>query len=222
MAHEYFHALNVKRLRPVELGPFDYENPPHTASLWLSEGITSYYGDLFVARAGRSTREEFLAALSAQIRSLQNAPGRLLQSLEQSSLGVWENSMSGVGASASTVSYYVKGQVAGFLLDARIRRLTGGVHTFDDVMRLAYQRYGGEHGFAPGEFEAVAGEVAGTDLGTWFRSVIGSTEELDYTEALDWYGLRFSADREWELEVRADATPAQREHLRVLLAPAVR
>jgi predicted metalloprotease with PDZ domain len=175
-----------------------------------------------VARAGLSTREEFLAALSGQIRSLQNAPGRLLQSLEESSLGVWENSLSGVGASASTVSYYVKGQVAGFLLDARIRRLTGGARTFDDVMRLAYQRYGGERGFAPGEFEAVVGEVAGADLGAWFRSVIGSTEELDYTEALDWYGLRFSPEEAWKLEVRPDATPAQREHLQAWLAPAVR
>ena len=109
-SHEYFHAFNVKRLRPVELGPFDYENPPATASLWLSEGCTSYFGDLFVARAGFMSTEEYLSALSAAIRRLQDSPGRLLQSLEESSLEVWTNSNSGVGTAPTTVSYYVKGQ----------------------------------------------------------------------------------------------------------------
>lgn len=219
-SHEYFHAFNVKRLRPVELGPFDYENPPKTSSLWLSEGCTSYFGDLFVARAGLMSAEEYLASLSSAIRRLQESPGRLLQSLEQSSLEVWTNSNSGVGAAPTTVSYYVKGQVVGFLLDARIRAATAGERTFEDVMRLAYQRYGGERGFAPEEFRATAEEVAGVDLEEWFRRALASPEELDYSEALDWFGLQFAADGTWTLEVRGDASEAQREQLRALLAPA--
>ncbi len=219
-AHEYFHAFNVKRLRPVELGPFDYENPPTTASLWLSEGCTSYFADLFVARAGLMTPGEYLASLSGAIRSLQNAPGRLLQSLEQSSLEVWTNSNSGVGAAPTTVSYYVKGEVVGFLLDARIRAATDGRGTFEDVMRLAYQRYGGARGFTPEELLATTEEVAGVDLDDWFQRALASTEELDYGEALDWFGLRFSDDGSWTLEVRPDASPAQQERLGALLAPA--
>lgn len=66
-AHEYFHSFNVKRLRPVELGPFDFESPPRTSSLWLSEGVTSYFADLFVARAGLMDREQYLAPLSSAI-----------------------------------------------------------------------------------------------------------------------------------------------------------
>lgn len=219
-SHEYFHALNVKRLRPVELGPFDYETPPTTSSLWLSEGVTSYYGDLFVARAGLNTPEQYLASLSSAISRLQNSPGRLLQSLEQSSLEVWTNSNSGVGAAPTTVSYYVKGQVVGFLLDARIRMATDGAQTFEDVMRLAYERYGGERGFTPEEFRTTAEEVAGVDLQEWFRKALGSTEELDYSEALDWYGLSFAENGSWTLEIREDATEAQREHLDALLASA--
>ncbi len=219
-SHEYFHAFNVKRLRPVELGPFDYENPPRTSSLWLSEGCTSYFGDLFVARAGLMSSAEHLASLSSAIRRLQDSPGRLLQSLEQSSLEVWTNSNSGVGAAPSTVSYYVKGQVVGFLLDARVQAATGGEKTFEDVMRLAYERYGGERGFTPEEFRATAEEVAGVDLQGWFATALASTEELDYSEALDWFGLRFADDGSWTLEVRQDASEAQRQHLRALLAPA--
>jgi predicted metalloprotease with PDZ domain len=219
-AHEYFHAFNVKRLRPVELGPFDYENPPRTPSLWLSEGCTSYFGDLFVARAGLMSTEEYLASLSSAIRRLQNSPGRLLQTLAQSSLEVWTNSNSGVGAAPTTVSYYVKGQVVGFLLDARIRVATEGRRGFQDLMRLAYQRYGGERGFTPEELRATAEEVAGVDLGEWFRKALSSTEELDYSEALEWFGLRFAEDGSWTLEGLEDASGAQREHLDALLAPA--
>ncbi len=79
----------------------------------------------------------------------------------------------------------------GFLLDAKIRRLTRNSKSLDDAMVLAYQRYGGERGFKPEEWRAVCSEVAGADLSAWFKQVIGTTEELDYTEALDWYGLRF-------------------------------
>jgi predicted metalloprotease with PDZ domain len=192
VSHEYFHALNVKRLRPVELGPFDYENPPHTSSLWISEGLTTYFGDLIVTRAGLGKADDFLASMSSHIGQLQTAPGRAVQTLEQSSLDVWSGGFSGVGRNGSTtVSYYVKGPVVGFLLDARIRHETGDKRTFGDVMRLAYKRYSGERGFTAEQFRSTTEEIAGVDLKEWFRRALASTEELDYTEALDWYGLRF-------------------------------
>jgi predicted metalloprotease with PDZ domain len=226
-SHEFFHAINVKRLRPIELGPFDYDRVPRTPSLWLSEGVTTYYGDLAVVRAGVASQAEYLAGVSSQIRSLQTSPGRLVQTLEQSSLDVAASGGSGVGGNRNTsVSYYGKGAIVGLLLDAHIRRLTGGRRTFDDVMREAYAKYGGARGFRPAEFEAVAARIAGVDLSPWFQRALRSTEELDYTELLDWYGLRFAAPgsddpaRAWQLEVRPDSTPAQRERLRRWLAPA--
>jgi predicted metalloprotease with PDZ domain len=246
VSHEYFHAFNVKRLRPIELGPFDYENPPHTGSLWIAEGLTTYFGDLIVARAGLCSQEAYLAAVSAHIDELQKSPGRLVQSLEKSSLEVWTSGTSGVGRNrANTVSYYVKGPVVGFLLDAKIRRATADKQCLDDVMRLAYKRYAGERGFTPGEFRATAEQVAGCDFKEWFRKAISSTEELDYADALGWFGLRFvpsdemhkkqepgekpgsaktdgakkEPPRSWKLEVRADATQAQTGHLQKLLKP---
>jgi alpha-galactosidase len=221
-AHEYFHAFNVKRLRPIELGPFDYEEPPRTPSLWLSEGITSYYGDLFLARAGLTDTEALLGSLSSTIRQLQTSPGRLLQTLEESSLNVWTNSNSGVAPAASTVSYYVKGQVVGFLLDAEIRRRTEGRRSLDDVMRAAYRRHGGARGFTPEEFVAITEEAAAAELGAWFQKALSSTEELDYDGALDWYGLRFKPDERWTLELNENATPSQIAHWRDLVAPAGR
>src|SRR5262245_47652317 len=167
LSHEYFHLFNVKRLRPVELGPFDFERPPRTGSLWIAEGVTSYYSGLLVARAGLRTREQYLASLSSLIGQLQNSPGRLHQSVEQSSLEVWNNSNSGVNPAASTVSYYNTGNVIGLLLDAKIRRLTQGRRSFDDVMKLAYRRYSGDRGFTAVEFRRTAEEIAGVDLAAW-------------------------------------------------------
>ena len=226
VSHEYFHAFNVKRLRPVELGPFDYERPANTESLWISEGLTSYYGELLVTRAGLSAPADFLAALSSHIRSVQHAPGRLVQTLAQSSLGVWTASgVSGVGQDPkTTVSYYEKGPVVGFLLDARIRRLTGGARSLDDVMRAGMRRYSGARGFTHAQFVEVAESVAGAPLTDFFQRTVFSTEELDYAEALEWFGLRFAASvepaREWTLEPRPDATAAQRAHLAALVAEA--
>ena len=150
---------------------------------------------------------------------LQEAPGRLRQTLEESSEEVWTNSLSGINPTSDTVSYYVKGHVVGFLLDARVRHLTGGRKSLRDVMRLAYARHAGARGFTPEEFEAVAEAVAGADLRAWFHRAVGSTEELDYAEALDWFGLCFAVPGSggptegWRLEPCPKATRAQRSHL---------
>jgi predicted metalloprotease with PDZ domain len=203
VSHEYFHAWNVKRLRPVELGPFDYENEVHSTGLWIGEGFTDYYDGLLVRRAGLSTREEYLEQLSNTVRNLHDNPGRLVQSASQSSYDAWlKQYRPDENTPNTTISYYTKGGVVAFLLDARIRAATGGRRSLDDVMRLAYARYSGSRGFTQEEFRRTASEVAGTDLSAWFARAVDSTEELDFTEALGWFGLRIKttkarADRGW-------------------------
>jgi predicted metalloprotease with PDZ domain len=194
LTHEIFHTWNGKRLRPVELGPFDYEKEALTRSLWVVEGLTDYYGDLLALRAGVLTRAEFLGNLSSVIADLQSTPGRLLQSVELASYDAWiryyrpdENSPN------VSISYYVKGQVLGFLLDARIRQLTNGARSLDDVMRAAYARYSGARGFTPDQFRQVAEQVAGASLADFWSDWISGTRELNYDSALNTFGLRFRA-----------------------------
>jgi predicted metalloprotease with PDZ domain len=193
-SHEYFHAWNIKRLRPAELGPFDYENENITRSLWIAEGFTDYYADLQVARAGLQTRDEYLEDVSDTIELLQTTPGRLVQSAEMASFDAWikyyrpdENSNN------TSISYYTKGTVIAFLLDAKIRKATNGSKSLDDVMRTAYQRFSGPKGYTPEEFRAVAEQIAGVSLTSFWESSVESTRELDYSEALDTFGLRFKA-----------------------------
>jgi predicted metalloprotease with PDZ domain len=213
VCHEYFHAYNVKRLRPRELGPFDYGRVPRTPSLWVSEGLTVYYGDLVLVRSGLLSRRDFLARLSSHVESLQSSPGRRLQTLAQSSLGVWTNSFSGLDPDDRSVSFYAKGAVVGFLLDARIRRATGGARSLDDVMRLAYSRHSGPRGFTPRQFRRTVSDASGVDLGGWLDRAVDSTEELSYEEALEVFGLRFKPGS-WTLVPRPGTTRAQRDALR--------
>jgi predicted metalloprotease with PDZ domain len=202
VSHEFFHTWNVKRLRPVELGPFDYEDEVISKSLWLAEGVTSYYDRLLVRRAGLCTVEEYLAGSPQgggdsektvnDIESLQDTPGRQVQPLESASFDAWIKYYRRDENSANTaISYYTKGAVVGFLLDAKVRKATDGAKSLDDVMRLAYDRYSGAVGYTPQQFRATASEVAGADLSPWFARALESTDELDYAEALAWYGLRF-------------------------------
>jgi predicted metalloprotease with PDZ domain len=192
LAHEYFHAWNVKRLRPVELGPFDYENENYVKTLWIAEGFTDYYADILPRRAGVTTREDFLDGLSNHIEDVQTTPGRLVTPVSMASFDTWirqyrrdENSDN------VSVDYYPKGAVIAFLLDARIRKATNGARSLDTGMQWAMQRYSGDKGYTPAQFYAVMSEAAGVDLKDWFAKTAESAEELDYSEALDYYGLRF-------------------------------
>lgn len=192
VAHEFFHTWNVKRLRPMALGPFDYEHEVHTPSMWVAEGVTSYYDDLFVHRAGLSTENEYLEALGKTIHSVMTGPGRLVQSLAQSSYDAWtklyrrdENFIN------SGVNYYSKGALVAWLLDTEIRKTTLLKRSLDDVLREAYARYSGPCGYTEAQFRAVISEVAGRDMGPWLRQHIDEAVELDFASTLSFYGLRF-------------------------------
>ncbi len=190
--HELFHAWNVKRLRPRELGPFDYMRENVTSGLWVAEGFTRYYDRLLCRRSGVFTLQEGLASISQLLASLQNVPGRQVQTLEQSSRDAWTNYYQpDENSPNATISYYDKGGVVALLLDAEIRKGTGGKKSLDDVMRLAYARYAGDTGYTSEQFEAVVSEVAGSDMRPWLDRALRSTDELPIADGIKALGLRF-------------------------------
>jgi predicted metalloprotease with PDZ domain len=191
LAHEFFHAWNVKRFRPAALGPFDYDRENYTADLWVVEGLTSYYDDLSVQRAGFQKVEEYLADRAGALKELAQLPGARRMSLARASLDAWikyyrpdENSRN------SSVSYYSKGALVGLALDLRIRRLTRGEAVLADVLRLGWERYTSRgSGYPEGALAALAGEIAGADLADFFADYVTGTAALDLTEDLAFVGL---------------------------------
>ncbi len=193
-AHEFFHAWNVKRLRPRPLGPFDYSREAHTPSLWISEGITSYYGELALVRAGIWTPEQYLQSLSQLLTDFEREPGRAERSIEDTSWDTWfrPNPPGDTNLQNTQYSYYDGGEIAGALLDFTLRHATGNRKSLDDWMRLLYSRYAlPKPGFLPEEAVHAANEIAGKDLKDFFRRTVSSKEPLPYEECFAYAGIRF-------------------------------
>ncbi len=200
VSHEFFHLWNVKRIRPAVLGPFDYQQEAYTRSLWVVEGITSYYDRLLLLRAGLKKPMAYLATLAEELGKIAELPGRFCHSLEEASFDAWikfyrpdENSAN------STISYYLKGGVVSLLLDLSIRARSEGARSLDDVMRLLWRRYGARGvGFADADVQAICEEAAGLSLADFFTRYIRGTEELDAAPLLRSLGLKLTVERDAE------------------------
>ncbi|WP_420128857.1 M61 family metallopeptidase [Longimicrobium sp.] len=191
-AHELFHAWNGKRIRPAALGPFDYTRENHTRDLWVVEGITTYYTDLLLRRAGLITQQRYLEKLAESISRFQTLPGRAVQPLADASFDTWiKFYRPDANTPNATISYYLKGSLVAMLLDLTLRGGTENRRSLDDVLRVLWERYGArDEGFPEGAVEAVAEEVAGFSLRAFFDHTLRSTGELDYNSALAAAGLR--------------------------------
>ena len=193
VSHEFYHTWNVKRLRPKALGPFDYENENYSRSLWIAEGITSYYDDLMLQRAGLFTEAEYLERLSKQLAYVEKSVGSTVQSLSDSSHDAWIKFYRKDDNSPNTMtSYYSKGAAVGFLLDMTLRQMTNERVTVDTFMKEAYVRYS-KDGFTTQEFRALATELAGKSLDTFFAKFVDGTAPLEHEPALSRMGLRWKA-----------------------------
>lgn len=190
LAHEHFHAWHVKRIRPFALGPFDYSNENYTRDLWTIEGVTSYYQEVALLRAGIVKPKTFLQRIADRICKLEAIPGRHVRSLEEAGFDAWIRLYRQHESNLNTdVSYYLKGQIVTFLLDLLIRAETRGSKSFDDVLRLLWRHFSGPRGYEDGEFESAVAEATGVDVREFFDAYVRGTEPLDYEDCLEGLGL---------------------------------
>lgn len=185
-AHEFFHVWNVKRIRPEVLGPFDYTKDVRTTSLWVCEGITSYYADLVLARTGIWGEAKFLKNQAKMISALQSNPDRFKTSAEMSGWNIWQNGYGGSG-----ISFYTKGQILGMLLDLKIRHLTNNTRSLDDVMRFLNQWFAKwDVGYKDSDILRAVNAVSNQDFRPFFERYVGGTVELPYKKILGYAGLK--------------------------------
>jgi predicted metalloprotease with PDZ domain len=192
-AHEHFHLWNVKRLRPIVLGPFDYDNEAYTTNLWIAEGFTAYYQDIIVHRTKLYTPDNFLALLAAEISSLENQPGRNVQTLSASSYDAWIKAYRPNENSSNTgISYYTKGALVGLLLDLGIINDSKGKYALDDVMKYAYNEYykTKKRGYTDAEFKLALEKFAGKKLDDFYAKYINGLTPLPYNDYLGYAGYK--------------------------------
>ena len=192
VAHEFFHVWNVRRMRPLELAQYDYQNEQYTRELWLAEGLTSYYDNLLLSRSGLITPKEYMDLLAKDIHQLESTPGRLLRPVTEASLDAWiRHYQPNPNTLNSSISYYIKGAVIGFVMDTYLRQHSKGRHNLDEVMRKMYTAYSGAP-YSSDAFEKVVAEVGGAEAGSLLRTLTTTTTEPDVDAALDWYGLELN------------------------------
>lgn len=195
-SHEYFHTWNVKRIKPDRFAPYDLAGETYTELLWLFEGFTSYYDDLFLLRSGTIARTDYLRLLGKTIGSVLRGSGRRRQSVAESSFDAWvKYYRQDENASNAIVSYYTKGSLVALAFDLAIRAASDGQRSLDDVMRALWQRYGRD--FYAGKPVGVAAdavlpllcEVSGTDLSELFALAVHGTDDLPLERLLATVGV---------------------------------
>ena len=193
ISHEYFHLWNVKRIKPATFTPYDLRQESPTTLLWAFEGITSYYDDLGLLRAGLIDVPAYLRGLGQEAARVYRYSGRHKQSLADSSFDAWtklykqtENSVN------SMVNYYTKGALAALALDLTLRLRSDGRVSLDDLMRTLWARHGQTGTGVPEDgVERLAAELLGEDLGEFFDLAIRGTDDLPLAQLLEPFGVAF-------------------------------
>lgn len=212
-SHEFFHAWNVKRMRPVGLGPFDYRSEVYTNSLWVAEGVTSYYDNLILRRAGIVSVGEYLDLLCEDINILSSLPGSSVQSAEEASFDTWikyyrqDENTPNVAS-----SYYSQGAVIGWMIDMEVRRAKGGASSLDDIMRKVYREtFKKGRGYSDREFEEACAAVGGEGVSKIFEARVRGRQKVDSGRYFAYAGLRLvpKADKQRKgflgVKLRADS-----------------
>ncbi len=208
IGHEFFHQWNIKRIRPESLGPFDYITPPRTHNLWFAEGVTEYYAQISCLRAGFTTPDALLTHYRRMLAAIPSMDAWRKVTAEDASYKVWE---SGDSQGYGGLSYYFKGELIGLCLDLKIRAVTKGQKSLDDVLRLLYKRHvQPQPGYGEDEIRTTVNEVAGQDLSDLYNTLVQSTADLPMAELLAPFGL----SSEMQLLNSANAEPDAQRLLR--------
>jgi predicted metalloprotease with PDZ domain len=199
--HEFFHLWNVKRIRPRILGPFDYTREQNTRDLYVSEGMTNYYGALLLKRSGLYSRKDYFDYVATQISTLQNNPGRHWMSAEMASWNTWNRSDN---SGNNSIDYYNKGELLGLLLDLELRRRTQNRKSLDDVFRFLMRTYGlplqgfdDQDGFQSAvEGMAKEGGASDSNFSSFFERYVRGVEEIPWNQFLNVAGVALEEKRD--------------------------
>lgn len=214
VAHEYFHAWNVKYIHPAVLGPFDYTRPDRTHSIWFCEGVTDYYAYVLLRMAHFITPAQFLQTMASRIRALRLDPARRRVSLAEASWKSWEGGSMGYGG----LSYYLKGSLVGFLFDIEIRYVTQDRESLNDVMRFFDDQYGRFHlGYDDGAIERVINLTAGADLSADYQNYVDGTGHIPWSHILSEAGLKLEYRKSERPLLGISTTPEKKNGVEQLM-----
>ena len=197
VSHEYFHLWNVKRLRPIALGPFNYEQENYTRNLWIAEGFTAYYQDIYTQRVGLQSPDRYLAGLASTISSVENQPGNKVEAVSDASLDAWiKQYRPNENSANTTISYYSKGALIAMIMDLETIHATQAKSGLDEVMKAMYDEYYTKknRGYTDAEFKVMLEKVSGKSFDDVYNYYVNGVKTIDYDKYLDYSGFKLIDD----------------------------
>lgn len=198
VSHEFFHLWNVKRIRPIALGPFNYEKENYTESLWISEGWTSFYDNLFLRRCGILDNEEYFKFVDIEVNDVMKYKGRFIQSLAESSFDSWiKYYRKDENYNNSQVSYYTKGALVAMMLNIEIITATNAQRSLDDVLRILYDEYKKTgKGFADDRVKEICQAISGKAFEEFWNNYVYGVDDLPLNQYLNKCGLELKNEND--------------------------
>jgi len=139
-SHELFHAWNVKTIRPDDMVPYDFTKENYTKMGYLTEGFTTYYGDLLLKRSGVFSTERYFTEIKKIINRHFLNYGTQNLSVAESSFDTWLDGYE-VGIPNRKSSIYIEGCLLAMLLDLTIRNKSKHKKSLDDIMQILFEEY---------------------------------------------------------------------------------
>ena len=197
VSHEYFHIWNVKRLRPIALGPFNYEQENYTRNLWIAEGFTAYYQDIYTKRAGLQSPDRYLMNLAASISSVENQPGNRVETVSDASFDAWiKQYRPNENSANSTISYYSKGALIALIMDLETIHSTQAKAGLDEVMKAMYDEYYTKkgRGYTDAEFKTMLEKVSGKSFDDVYKDYVNGVKTIEYNKYFAYAGFTLIND----------------------------
>lgn len=193
VAHEYFHLWNVKRIRPIELGPFNYDEENYTSLLWVMEGFTTYYDELLLVRAGYTDDSDYLQKLQSTVNYVEGSVGARVQPVAHASFDAWIKAYRpNENSSNTTMTYYSRGQMLAALIDVMIISKYDGKKCLDHFLQQLYNKYYKKlnRGFSEKEFKVELEELLGENLDAFFAKYVNGTDIAPLSETFAKVGVQ--------------------------------
>lgn len=197
VSHEYFHIWNVKRLRPIALGPFNYEQENYTRNLWIAEGFTAYYQDIYTKRAGLQSPDRYLMNLASSISSVENQPGNRVETVSDASFDAWiKQYRPNENSANSTISYYSKGALIALIMDLETIHSTQARAGLDEVMKAMYDEYYTKkgRGYTDAEFKTMLEKISGKSFDDVYNDYVNGVKTIDYNKYFAYAGFTLIDD----------------------------
>lgn len=202
-SHELYHTWNVKKIRPKEMQPYDFSMPALSELGFVTEGVTTYFGDQFLHRSGIFSDEQYFRALEKLVDRHFDNPGRANYSVAESSFDTWLDGYS-AGIPWRKVSIYNEGALCALMADVHIIKQSSCRKSLDDAMQSMDSRFGmSGRGYSEADYKQALEECSGADFSWLFERYVYGRE--DYFPALlqvfDYLGIELSmqpSEKPWE------------------------